>query len=275
MIPTIKRKDSVSSILMFIFNIFLSAQNITSVPLKKIFPILSPFAKSETAIRMGLSRAVQNGLLSNRRHNGEVYYDLTASGQQALEEWRETLTAYHNNIDRQLADWNGQWTIIISNNYSTGHDEWLAQSGGLARNHYGHWGKNIWLSPYPVNFILRDTPSPLLIMEAHPVQTLSNQELAAMVWPVTDLADQYQIYLQTLEQAAADLLADLPTAFTALPFLHTYGSQLFSLIQQDSQLPIEVLPENWGGIKAYQTFQSIRQKVLPVASEYISNILAD
>ncbi|MGE5454811.1 MAG: PaaX family transcriptional regulator C-terminal domain-containing protein [Methylocystaceae bacterium] len=273
MIPTM-RPDSVSSILMFIFNIFLTEQGINSIPLKKIFPILSPFGKSETAIRMGLSRAIQSGILSNRRYGGEVYYDLTTIGHQALDEWRQTLVNFHRNINRQQSGWNGLWTLFVINELSP-IDAGSTPHAWCPDLPMGRLCKDLWISPYPINAKTGEMPANMLIMEAHLVSGLSHQEIAAQVWPVAELAEQYLDFIQNLEPAAADLLTSEPTALIALPFLHSYGSQLFNLIQADPQLPLEVLPKDWFGIKAYQAFQKIRQNVLPIAAKYISDIISN
>jgi DNA-binding transcriptional regulator PaaX len=58
-----------------------------------------------------------------------------------------------------------------------------------------------------------------------------------------------------------------------LPFLHRFGLELFELIQDDPQLPLDVLPENWQGLKAFQQFGSYREDVYRKSESFILSIL--
>lgn len=143
---SVKKKDSVTSILLFIFNVFLVEQGITALPLKKIFRILEPFQKSETAIRMGLSRGVQNGLLANEKHGNEVYYLITDEAAQGVKYWQETLRVFKSRLSIQLSDWDGEWSILCLDS-STDKRSLGYFVDSIRQYGYGSLGSNIWVSP--------------------------------------------------------------------------------------------------------------------------------
>lgn len=147
---TVKKKDSVTSILLFIFNVFLVERGISEVPLKKIFSILDPFAKNETAIRMGLSRGVQNGLLVSEKRGNTVYYRITDGAVRSFDHWQNTLAQFRAGIPLQLSGWDREWSILCldtaGDRKSPGEfTEYLRQLG------YGGLSSSLWISPYDLS----------------------------------------------------------------------------------------------------------------------------
>ncbi|MGE5417821.1 MAG: PaaX family transcriptional regulator C-terminal domain-containing protein [Acidobacteriota bacterium] len=280
MAQSIKKQDSVSSIIMFIFNVFLVERGINSIPLKKILHLVQPFNKNETAVRMGLSRAVQNGILRNVRKDNEVHYELTESGVEAVEEWRRVLAEFRHNIDAQVAGWSGFWnTVFISDSTFNNSDTLALVLDILAEHKYGMLSKNLWICPYGRSSAfakvlnMKKTESlGVQIFESRPLQ--NNRVLANMVWGTEKLAARYSEFFTELNKEVQALKQE-KTAEGILPFLHRFGIQLFEIIKDDPQLPMEVLPEGWLGLEAARTFNGIREDLLPAASEYIDQVLAE
>jgi len=259
------KKDSVTSILLFIFNVFLVERGINSVPLKKIFRLLEPFQKSETSIRMGLSRGVQNGLFVNEKPGQEVYYRLTDAAVQSFEYWQKTLARFQERINLQYAGWDGAWSIVLLDlpprNKPADCIDQFTQS--LEQLGYGSLNKGQWVSPY--NF------SADVIFQGN-LQNKKPEKLASEVWPVEELASKYKKYYQEIKKPAGNLIA-VPNPGQVLTFLYLYGSELFEIIQDDPQLPVQLLPADWLGPKAAQTFGEIRKQVLPEANGFIDEIV--
>jgi len=122
-------------------------RGINTVPLKKIFRLLEPFQKSETSIRMGLSRGVQNGLFVNEKQGQEVYYRLTDKAVQSFEYWQKTLARFQKRINMQYANWDGVWSIVLldlpSRNKPADSLEQFTQS--LEQLGYGSLNKGQWI----------------------------------------------------------------------------------------------------------------------------------
>lgn len=272
------KKDSVTSILLFIFNVFLVERGINSVPLIKIFRLLEPFQKSETSIRMGLSRGVQNGLFANEKQGQEVYYRLTDAAVQSFDYWQKTLDRFQERINMQYANWNGAWSIVLldlpSRNKPADYIEQFTQS--LEQLGYGSLNKGQWISPYNFSadvigladkYVLKKE---IFIFQGN-LQNKKPETVASEVWPIQELTHKYINYAHKLKSAGK--LNAAPNSGQILTFLYLYGSELFEIIQDDPQLPMELLPVDWLGPKAARAFGEIRRQVLPEANSFIDEIV--
>lgn len=274
------KKDSVTSILLFIFNVFLVERGVYSVPLRKIFRLLEPFQKSETSIRMGLSRGVQNGLFVNEKQGQEVYYRLTDQAMQSFEYWQKTMVRFKVRIKLQQANWNRTWSIVLLDlTHQNNPDDNVQQfADALERLGFGSLNKGQWLSPYDFSgdvikladkyFLKKE-----LIVFAGNLQNHKPESIVFEIWPVLELAHRYKKYLTRMEKEA-DALNTQPGAGQSMPFLYLYGSELFEIIQDDPQLPLELLPADWLGPKVAGAFWEIRERLLPDVNNFIDGVLA-
>jgi len=272
-----KKKDSVTSILLFIFNVFLVERDTRSIPLKKVFALLEPFQKSETAIRMGLSRGVQSGLLVNYRKGGEVYYRLTDEAVRGFEYWQSTLARFRERIKLQTSAWDGQWSIVAA----AGRDKRLGDdlADRLMPLGYGCLDKDLWVSPYDLNHqvtecsLANGLAKSLYLFRGRLEGNRSPADIVSATWPVEELAQRYDLLAKNLNEALKVLNAQ-QTDGSGLPFLHFYGLEVFELIQADPQLPLELLPGGWPGLPVTRTFWEAREKIMPAANQFINRVIA-
>lgn len=276
---SIKKKDSVTSILLFIFNVFLVNQGITSVPLKKIFRMLEPFSKNETAIRMGLSRGVQNGLLVNEKQRNEVYYRITDEAVRGVKHWQETLTKFMAGIPTQLSGWDGEWSILFLE--SIGEKRGIEVfTESLRQIGYGSLSNTFWISPYDLPGKVEE------LAHEHKVENFYQfrgkltgdskpVEIAENAWLIISLAERYSMFKKSMNEAVNRLDMDSYNGGGGLPFLHFHGLELFNIIQDDPQLPLTLLPPDWPGLQAAKAFLDIREQLLPKANDYINRILSE
>jgi len=104
------------------------------------------------------------------------------------------------------------------------------------------------------------------------LQNKKPQNVAYEVWPVQELANKYKKYADKMKKSASKLNAG-PNSGQTLPFLYLYGSELFEIIQDDPQLPMELLPFDWLVPKVTQAFSEIRKQMLPLANSFIDEIM--
>lgn len=275
----IKRKDSVTSILLFLFNVFLVDRGITSLPLKKIFQLLEPFQKNETAIRMGLSRELQNGVLINRREAGEVVYGLTEIALAGFKYWMKTMGLNQQKTQLQYQKWDGWWRLLfISKEAEIKSDndnfyDLLKQFG------FGSLNRNVWLSPYNYREeIIRLAPESnggpkLYFFESRFADEKSGKDLASEVWPIVKLNESYRQFLALIQEQAKTSDYNAHRGEGGLPLLHRIGLEFFEIVREDPHLPKELLPEDWLGFKAALVFKNLREEILPLANQFISHVL--
>lgn len=274
-----KKVDSVTGILLFLFNAFLMEQGITTVPLKKIFRLMEPFNKNETTIRMGLSRGVKKGLLVNYKQDGEVYYRITDEVIEGLKYWQTTLKRFQNRVREQLAEWDGRWSIVVIKLADDKDQDKIACfSDALSQMGYGKLSRSLWICPRERSETVSGLVGEYRLEKAVHIFTgqLVEKEKAAVIasdiWSISSLAEKYRSYLDRLVEAAKgiDIQSDIESC---LPFLHAYGFEIFEIIQEDPQLPLSLLPPDWPGLKATKTFFELRTRIMTVAGDYVKGIL--
>lgn len=273
MVIQTKKADSVTSILLFLFNVFLGHQGIRELPVKKILNLLGPFGKSETSIRMGLSRGVRNGLLVNFKRQGEVYYGITPQAGESFKQWWQIMKRFQEKIDLQRLAWDGQWTLI-----HVGKDSIEELVVELKKLGFGSLSKNVSISPYNLTGQAWDIVQKLSLTQKIYVfrsvleKSHSSKAIIEEIWQPKQINRKYETYIADLDSAYHQISAN-GTGGQGLPILHLYGMRLFEMIQADPQLPLQLLPKNWSGIKGFQRFYQIREELLPGATQYVYDVV--
>ncbi|MFX4263444.1 PaaX family transcriptional regulator C-terminal domain-containing protein [Pelotomaculum propionicicum] len=270
----VRRNEGITSILLFIFNAFLTEKQVDELPLKTILRILAPFNKNETAVRMGLSRGVQNGLLINFKKENEVYYRLTDQGRNALRYWWNTIRIFQQRAALQREEWNGKWNAVY---FPAGAAEELALS--LRKLGYGSVERHMWISPYDASGQVSALAAEIGMAESLYLflgELAGGRRLAEIVtemWPVEELNKKYKDYIAGLKHAVGELDTGPPRGGAVLPFLHKYGLQIFGIMQEDPQLPLQLLPPDWSGLQAVLLFMETRKQLLPEANAFIADTI--
>ena len=270
----IKRNDSVTSILLFIFNVFLSKQGINEVSIKKILRLLEPFEKSETSIRMGLSRGMQKGLMTSRKKNTEVYYRVTERTVQWFSYWWQTMQRFEERIALQQQSWDGKWSII----YTSGNCHEVVRA--LNDYGYGMLEKYLFISPYNFHDQVAQLASrynkdqSLIIFSSENISNKTTEEIVAKAWKTKGLALRYEDFTAELNTISDKFNDDNRGSGHELPILHSLGLKLFDIVQLDPQLPVQLLPTDWSGLLAFTGFNSIKERILQGADTFIKRILS-
>lgn len=276
---TIKRKDSVTSILLFLFNVFLVDRGITSLPIKKIFQLLEPFQKNETAIRMGLSREIQNGVLTNRREAGEVVYGLTQTALAGFKYWMKTMDHNQQKIRLQYREWDGWWRLLFFSKEAEIQSDSDNFYDLLKQFGFGSLNRNVWLSPYNyqeeiIRLARESKGAPQFhFFESRLTDENGRQDLVAEVWPIVKLNESYRQFLALIEERTQNSDYNAYRGGGGLPVLHRIGLEFFEIVREDPHLPKEILPEDWLGFKAALVFKNLRDEILPKANQFISHVL--
>lgn len=271
----IKRNDSVTSILLFIFNVFLSRQGINEVSIKKILRLFEPFDKSETSVRMGLSRGMQKGLVTSQKKNNEVYYRVTEEAVKWFSHWWHIMQRFEERNVLQQQDWNGTWSIV----YSSGNCDQTVQA--LNDNGYGTLGKHLFISPYNFNDKIAliagqcNKDQSIVIFRSADINNKSSEEIIAKAWKIKELTSRYKKFIAELNEISEKFSDDNGNCGHELPILHSLGLKLFDIMQLDPQLPVQLLPPDWPGSLAFTRFNLLRQRLLPGADTFIKRILSD
>jgi len=108
----LRKKDSVTSIVLFIFNIYGEYTNQYSISLSNLIDFMQQFDKNETSTRMGLSRMVKAGVLENKRSDEQVFYHLTEYGLENINIWNEGISRFFSRYKKRNQGWDKSWYSV-------------------------------------------------------------------------------------------------------------------------------------------------------------------
>lgn len=273
----LRKNDSVTSLLLFVYNLHRERTGDESLKLASLLAILAVFDKNETTVRMALSRAVKGGFLQNEKNGGEVAYHLTDSGRQALDVWNEGAERFWQRFRRRGQLWAEKW-LMLSAIAIEDKEQKAAFSSQMQQLGFGQINTVTWISPYD----LRNETEALVDkfhLRGHLVslygelgrgQVLS--EWTSRIYRTKELAERYASFLEQFspefirfrEGSQADDLA----AGRALPLLQELGWRFFYIAAEDACLPRQIDPAE-SGDQAARLMRDYRNLLLPTALRFL------
>jgi len=149
----LRKNDSATSLLLFIYNNYWVHFNKDTIKLSSLLQLMMAFGKSETATRMALSRTVKAGILINKNDGSDVNYTLDTSGKEAINTWNEEMQQFWKRYTLRNKPWNKKWYFI---NLEFGEEDKENRSTileKLRQNGFGILGTNTWISPYTCDIV--------------------------------------------------------------------------------------------------------------------------
>jgi len=274
----LRKNDSATSLLLFIYNLHRERTGGESLKLASLLSTLAAFDKNETTVRMALSRAVKGGLLQNEKKGGEVAYHLTDSGRQALGNWNEGAHYFWQRFSRRSQPWAEKWQMISAINLDD-KERKADFSAQMQQLGFAQLNGVSWISPYDLRletealadgFQLRDHLVSLygeLGGERNPPQWVAH------IFRTEELEMRYasflaQVFPEFIRWRESGLEDDLADGGQALPRLHDLGWRFFSIAADDACLPRQVNPLDKGD-QAARLMRDYRQLLLPAAMGFL------
>jgi len=201
-----------------------------------------------TTTRQALRRLTGQGLVAPQRHGRLASYHLTPRGRLRLEEAAERIYL------RQPLSWDGRWRILTY----TPTDDARATRAALRRElgwlGFGALASGMWICPWDLGSRLD------AVLSKHDaegaVQTFTaalegdDRELAAQAYDLGELAAAHRAFLDDHETVPPPTGDDQQAFVARLELVHRWRKFLFL----DPGLPDEMLPSDWLGDRAADTF---------------------
>lgn len=241
--------------------------------LGSLIRLLAPFGVNDRLVRTSVYRLAEEGWLSAQREGRRSMYTLRPQASQRFQKAHQRIYTPSN-----LA-WNGEWTQVffLSGNVSTKQRADLRKA--LLWEGFGALSPFAFIHPNP-DLTALDT----LIAENHcsqvvyvaqqsnaPIQhALPLAKLVTECWQLDEVSERYNRFIEhfapILNYLRQESLIEDELAFvTRTLLIHEYRrAQL-----HDPQLPLELLPKNWSGKKAYEICHQIYQLLLPNSQRHI------
>lgn len=274
----LRKEDSSTSNLLFIYNIVYSKTKKDRLNLSSLIEIMKCFNTSESATRMALSRACKSGILSTSKLGKEVVYTLTPLAIYHIQNWNIEAQSCWNRLNLRNSSWDGKWNFIHINLKDQTFKDVLHER--LQRLGYFQINVQTWLSPYnQINelndFVIElNTNIELASINGDFNASKGIKEFIELKVNLTNLNEQYITFLNQYEPLLTQL-KDTSTSLMnggSLPILHKLGYSYFAIALKDPMLPRLLLPI-WKGDTAAILMKDLRQILVNATWEYLKNYI--
>ena len=274
----LRKNDSATSLLLFIYNNYMAKTAKDSIKLSSLLEILQVFGKSETAIRMSLSRAVKGGLLSNNKDANEVSYALTPEGKKAILHWNEGVMHFFKRYVLRNSPWDNKWYFINAEITAATKDNKAEFLDKLQQLGFAQVNTYTWVTPYyqyeEVWDLIRKYHFTDAIVEIHGEMKIHKDmnKFLNDIYHIEKLKTAYRSFIDTYSGKLQEIrqLYKEPSFVEnglALPILNELGWSFFSIASDDAALPRQILPE-WEGDQAALLMRELRGLLLEATYVY-------
>lgn len=233
--------------------------------LSDLIKLASHFAINERLVRTSVFRLVEEGWLKKTRQGRRSVYELTIDGQEQTTLAGELIYHY------KQKPWNGAWDLVIATSTGISAEKNLQLQRRLSLMGFGTLAKNIYAHPDMDNQLVNHVIDELglvdqvFIMEssfgsdsnAH-IRGLHNREMVNQCCAYDEVVTMYEQFISAykpiLKQLTRSGNIQAPHCFSIqMLLMHDYRRLLF----KDPQLPVELLPGEWVGLKARELVKNI------------------
>jgi len=276
----LRKNDSATSLLLFIYNNYWVHFNKDTIKLSSLLQLMMAFGKSETATRMALSRTVKSGILINISDGSEVYYALDTSGKEAINTWNEEMQQFWKRYRLRNQLWDEKWYLV---NLEFGEMNKQARSNvsdKLRQNGFGLLSTNTWISPYyqsnEIQTILAaETNMNTKVVEMYG-DMIIHEDITSFVDKVFHLKDLEKPYANFIN-SFGNKIEETEKLYRedwfvegghSLPLLHALGWEFLSIAIDDASLPKALYPA-WAGDTAAQLMIEYRRILFEATIKYL------
>lgn len=234
--------------------------------------LLEVFGVGESTARVALSRMRREGWFDTVREGRQTVYRLTDRSWRLLDEGRARI------FDRGGRAWDGEWRMVL---YAVpeaerGERERLRRT--LSWLGFGPLAAAVWISPHPrLGEVEEELSGPsrgrLELLTCRSRGRADDRRMAARCWDLDTLGRDYADLVTELEQLPpAGELAALPG-----PEALRRRIQLVSAYRhfpfRDPDLPAELLPEAWPGVRAHELFTAAHDALAVPAEAFVRAVV--
>lgn len=213
-----------------------------------------------TTIRLAVKRLIDADLVERRGRGRKATLQLTAAG---LADRSEDLVwvAFAHRADAGLDIWDGQWHLV-----SFEIPEHHRQARDALRNRITELmgapiGGALYVSPHPwqpwINAVasahdVTDRITTMTATHIHHRGLTDPPAVARSLWPVAELATDYEAFVQRWAQLPA-----VPDQVTAVKLAFEASREIEALLRRDPLLPDKILPNGYAGPTARKLYLEV------------------
>lgn len=276
---TLRKVDSTTSLLLFVYNNYFTEYNKETLKLSSLIEIMKTFGKSESAIRMSLSRTVKAGILVNQNIENEVHYSLAADGKNAILIWNNEIKRFWQRYALRHQPWDQHWHLLNLNFTEDNRDLRSDVIERLKQIGYGLLSTNTWISPYnqlkEIEDLFKEFNISKSSVEMHGKITIYQDRESFMesVFHMKNIEEQYKNFVESFKAQFEETKGIYQQeAFVlegkALPLMQALGWEFFFIAAEDAALPLALHPFG-AGDEAARLMREYRFILLDATRKYL------
>jgi phenylacetic acid degradation operon negative regulatory protein len=241
--------------------------------------LLADLGVDEPAVRSAISRLKRRGMLESRRQDGSAGYQLSAEALAILREGDARIFA------RRRATLADGWLLAVFSVPESQRDRRHVLRSELTRLGFGMVSPGVWIVPAHPQDATAETLRRLGLesyADLFHADYLAFGDPAGKIrrwWDLDDLERRYEAFIRAHEpalrrweeQGGTQGLAASRAAFADYVRALTDWRRLPYL---DPGLPVELLPDDWIGIRAAEEFFALRALLEEPARAYVQQVIS-
>jgi phenylacetic acid degradation operon negative regulatory protein len=213
---------------------------------------LALFDVEEKSARQALNRTAAEGWLESERVGRRVRWQLTPPGRRLLAEGAERIYSFRS----ARPEWDGRWLVIMVSVPEAKRDLRHRLRTQLSWAGFGSPAPGVWVSPHVAAEAEAKSVFAELAIQGQAMSFIASygaighlQGMVEAAWNLADIADRYEEFIDQFSGLRPRTPDDVLRAQTRL--VHEWRRFPFL----DPQLPRELLPAKWSGVRATDLFR--------------------
>jgi phenylacetic acid degradation operon negative regulatory protein len=211
----------------------------------------------EKAARQALSRLGADGWIAAERSGRRVRWGPTEQGRVLLTEGAERIYSF----GRERSSWDGRWLVLLVSVPESQRDLRHRLRNGLTWAGLGSPAAGVWVSPHPAREAEAKQVVADLGLDGVAVSFCgpfagvgSERSMVEQAWHLGELAQAYQEFADRFTGLRPDTPDEVLFAQIALV------DEWRRFPRLDPQLPLELLPPDWIGLRAAEVFDDLHRR---------------
>jgi len=260
-VPSLSRRQetgasSARSLLLTMFGEYVLPSG-AAVWTSTLLHVAAGLGIEEKAARQALNRMGADGWIVAERSGRRVRWGLTGHGRTLLTEGAERIYSF----GRERDSWAGRWLVLLVSVPESQRDLRHRLRNGLTWAGLGSPAAGVWISPHPSReaeakqVVAELGLDPVAFSFSGPFAGVgSERSMVEQAWHLGELAEAYEEFVRGF----AGLRPDSPDEVLFAQVRLVDEWRRFPRL--DPQLPLEMLPPHWIGLRAANVFDDLHQQ---------------
>jgi phenylacetic acid degradation operon negative regulatory protein len=218
-----------------------------------LLSVLAGLEVEEKSARQALARTAADGWIGSERVGRRVRWGLTESGRELLKEGAERIYSFGQERD----SWDGGWLVVLASVPEIQRELRHRLKTGLTWCGFGSPAPGVWISPHAARAaeaakVLESLGLPAAASFHGPFAGVGEERtMVEQAWHLGALAEEYEGFVAQFASAGPRVADEVLLAQVRL--VHEWRR----FPRLDPQLPAELLPPHWIGLRAAALFTDL------------------